>query len=60
MDMIRFNKDLKVNYNNQINQSIISQILISLMIKYNQDGKFLLLITKLMVWVQLILIKANL
>jgi hypothetical protein len=60
MDMIRFNKDLKVNYNNQINQSIISQILISLMIKYNQDTKFLLLITKLMVWVQLILIKANL
>ena len=55
--MTRFNKDLKVKYNNQINQRFNLKILISLGITYLHHNKFQILLIKLMVRVLLIIKK---
>ena len=55
--MTRFNKDLKVKYNNQINQRFNLKILISLGITYLHNNKFQILLIKLKVRVLLIIKK---
>ena len=55
-----FNKDLKVKFNNQINQLFNFKILISLKIRYQQDNKFKIFLIQIMTKVKLIIIKVNL